>query len=188
MIFFDLPSAVFHLTSLRIERANVHVDWYAVPGREIADRAFALLDTDSDGKVSDKEGRAYAAKRLKTIRVEIDGKRVKPVLRNVFISDRKQMRSGLGNVEFVFDYPFPERLGRHTVAYAIGPQDLPAKLDTRLLYEPGLGGVALVSQRTAKDDTRIDIVYRVEKRPTFGPDDASAASVDAKDRGRGVPG
>ena len=158
-----------HFTSIRIERANVHVDWYAVPGDGIADRAFALIDADRDGKISNAEGRAYAAKRLRTIHVVIDGKRVKPVLRNVFISDLKQMRSGLGNVEFTFDYPFPERLGRHTVAYRIGPQDLPAKLDTRLLYSPGLGGVALVSQRTAKDNTRIDIVYRVEKAPTFGP-------------------
>ena len=168
MILFP-ASQVFHLTSLRIERANVHVDWYAVPGEEIADRAFDLIDANADGTISNAEGRAYAAKRLKTITVRIDGKVVKPALRNVFISDRKQMRSGLGNVEFVFDYPFPERSGRHTVAYTIGPQDLPAKLDTRLLYSPGLGGVALVSQRTAKDNTRIDIVYRVEKRPTFGP-------------------
>ncbi len=158
---------VLQMVSILVERNRVHTDWYSMPGSELGDAAFARIDANGDGTISETEGRAYATRALRDLTMVVDGKRRTLILRHVTIADRKQMGTGLGSIDFTFDAEVPERLGRHTLVFENRHRPATAKYETSILNDPTDKSLRIVAQRVSPDGSRLSLTYVVGKAPTF---------------------
>jgi hypothetical protein len=77
---------------------GVRVELRLIPGVEVADRVFALIDSDGDGKISSAEEQAYARRVLQDIALEVDGRRVPLALKGVEFPSRREMNEGVGAI------------------------------------------------------------------------------------------
>lgn len=77
---------------------GVRVDLRLIPGAQVADRIFALIDVDGDGKVSPAEEQAYARRVLQDVTLEVDGRRASLALTGVQVSSLREMKEGIGAI------------------------------------------------------------------------------------------
>jgi hypothetical protein len=77
-----------------LARDGVRVELRLVPGVEVADRVFALIDSDSDGQISSAEEQAYARRVMQDITLEVDGRRAPLALTGVEFPSRREMKEG----------------------------------------------------------------------------------------------
>jgi hypothetical protein len=73
---------------------GVRVELRLTPGVEVADRVFALIDSDGDGKISPSEEQAYARRVTRDIALEVDGRRAPLALTAVEFPSRREMQEG----------------------------------------------------------------------------------------------
>lgn len=77
---------------------DVRVELRLVPGVEVAERVFALIDSDGDGQISSAEEQAYARRVLQDIALEVDGRRAPLALKGVEFPSRREMNEGVGAI------------------------------------------------------------------------------------------
>jgi hypothetical protein len=77
---------------------GARVELRLVPGVEVADRVFAMIDVDGDGKISPAEEQAYARRVLQDITLEVDGRRAPLALTGVQFPSRREMNEGIGAI------------------------------------------------------------------------------------------
>jgi hypothetical protein len=77
---------------------GARVELRLVPGVFVADRVFALIDSDGDGQVSPSEEQAYARRVLQDIALEVDGRRAPLALKGVEFPSRREMKAGVGAI------------------------------------------------------------------------------------------
>lgn len=161
------PKRLYQLDSITVYRDSVDCDWYVMPGADLAADAFDRIDANCDGVVSDAEGQAYARRALRDITLTVDGKPRLFKLRNVSISDRKQMLTGLGSIDILFYFELPERLGRHTLVFENRHRRAISTFKTATLNDPADKSIRVVAPRQSAGGARLDLTYVVGKAPTF---------------------
>jgi hypothetical protein len=77
---------------------GVRVELRLIPGVQVADRVFALIDSDGDGQISSAEEQAYARRVMEEIALEVDGRRVPLALKGVEFPTRREMNEGVGAI------------------------------------------------------------------------------------------
>ncbi len=77
---------------------GVRVDLRLIPGVEVADRVFAMIDADGDGQISPAEEQAYARRVLRDVSLEVDGQRAPLALTSIHFPARREMNEGLGAI------------------------------------------------------------------------------------------
>ena len=77
---------------------GVRVELRLVPGVEVAERVFALIDSDGDGQISSAEEQAYARRVLQDVALEVDGRRATLTLKGVEFPSRREMDEGVGAI------------------------------------------------------------------------------------------
>jgi hypothetical protein len=77
---------------------GVRVELRLIPGVEVADRVFALIDSDGDGQISSAEEQAYARRVTEDIALEVDGRRTSLALTKVEFPTRREMNEGVGAI------------------------------------------------------------------------------------------
>jgi hypothetical protein len=88
------------VAQISLARDGVRVDLHLVPGVEVADRVFALIDLDGDGQISSAEGQAYARRVLTDVTLEVDGRRAPLALKGIEFPSRREMNEGVGAIRF----------------------------------------------------------------------------------------
>jgi nickel/cobalt exporter len=98
-------TAAAHVLDEYVEAAQItlapngaRVELRLVPGVEVADRIFALIDVDGDGQISAAEEQAYARRVLQDIALEVDGRRAPLALTGVEFPSRREMNEGTGAI------------------------------------------------------------------------------------------
>ena len=161
------PRKIFQLTSVRVGRRSVEIDWYSMPGSALAAATFDRIDTDRDGKVSVAEGQAYARRTLRDVTLVVDGKPRPLLVRHVTIVERKQMLTGLGSIDFLVYAEIPERLGRHTLSFENRHRRAVSTFKTGLLNDLGDPSLRILSPRQSAAGARLSLTYVVGKQPRF---------------------
>jgi hypothetical protein len=69
-----------------------------IPGVQVAEHIFALIDVDSDGHISPAEEQAYARRVLQDVALEVDGRRAPLALTGVQFPSRREMNAGVGAI------------------------------------------------------------------------------------------
>lgn len=77
---------------------GVRVELRLIPGVQVADRIFALMDVDGDGKISPAEEQAYARRVLQDVALEVDGRPAPLALTEVQFPSRREMNEGIGAI------------------------------------------------------------------------------------------
>lgn len=77
---------------------GIRIELRLVPGVQVADRVFALMDVDGDGEILHTEEQAYARRVLQDVTLEVDGRRVPLVLTGIQFPSRREMSEGTGEI------------------------------------------------------------------------------------------
>ncbi len=77
---------------------GVRIELRLIPGVEVADRVFALVDADGDGQISSAEQENYAESVMQDIALEVDGQRLPLSLTTVEFPSRSEMNEGVGEI------------------------------------------------------------------------------------------
>ena len=163
----QIQSQLFQLNSITIYRNGIDLDWYIMPGSELAANAFARIDTNGDGAVSEAEGKAYAKRAFRDVTLTVDGKPQTLLIRHVSISDRKQMLTGLGSVDYLVYVVLPERLGRRTLVFENRHRRALSTFKTATLNDPADRSIRILNPRQSAGGARLSLTYIVGKAPTF---------------------
>lgn len=77
---------------------DVRIELRLIPGAQVADRVFTLIDIDGNGQLSPVEEQSYARRVLQDIRLEVDGRRATLALTGVEFPSRPEMNEGIGAI------------------------------------------------------------------------------------------
>jgi len=77
---------------------GVRVELRLIPGVQVADRLFALIDVDGDGKISPAEEQSYARRVLQDVALGVDGRHATLALTGVQFPSRREMNEGIGAI------------------------------------------------------------------------------------------
>ena len=103
--------------SLGIERVDLEIDLTA--GVSVAPEVVAWIDTNSDGRISDSEGDAYARLLLGSVALAVDGRFAPIALIESRFPPIQDMRLGVGSVRVRATANVPAAsVGRHSVSYS----------------------------------------------------------------------
>jgi hypothetical protein len=86
------------VTQIALGPDGARVELRLIPGVQVADRVFALIDLDGDGQISSAEEQAYVQRVLQDITLEMDGRRAPLALTGVQFPSRQTMNEGLGAI------------------------------------------------------------------------------------------
>jgi hypothetical protein len=86
------------VAQLALAPDGVRVELRLIPGVQVAERVFALIDADGDGKISSAEGQAYARRVLQDVALEVDGQSAPLALAGVQFPSRHEMNEGIGAI------------------------------------------------------------------------------------------
>jgi hypothetical protein len=81
---------------------GVRVELRLIPGVRVAERVFASIDVDGDGRISSEEEQAYARLVMRDIALEVDGRRAPLALKGVEFPSRREMQEGVGAIRLDF--------------------------------------------------------------------------------------
>src|SRR5215468_8357825 len=86
------------IAQIALAPGGARVELRLIPGAQVADRIFALIDADGDGQISSAEGQAYARRALQDVALEVDGRRAPIALTGVQFPSRREMNEGVGAI------------------------------------------------------------------------------------------
>jgi hypothetical protein len=100
-----------------IEKSRVQIQMRLTPGVAVYEFVMAGIDTDGDGRVSNTEQRAYAARMLGDLSLSIDGQRLAPRLVSVQFPPLEDMRQGQGEILIELDAELPRGAGARKLTF-----------------------------------------------------------------------
>ncbi len=81
---------------------GARIELRLIPGVQVADRVFALIDADDDGQISAAEEQAYAQLVLQNLSLSINEKSVPLTITDTQFPTRQTMSEGLGTIRLTF--------------------------------------------------------------------------------------
>jgi nickel/cobalt exporter len=97
---------------------GMRVELRLIPGVQVADRVFALIDVDGDGNISSAEEQAYAQCVLQDIALEVDGQRALLALTGAQFPSRREISEGIGAIRLdLVAEVAPDAAGEHQLFF-----------------------------------------------------------------------
>jgi hypothetical protein len=81
---------------LTLASNGIAIELRLTPGVELADRAFAMIDRDGNGKISPAEEEAYARRIMHDVTLEVDQQRMALTLKGAQFPSKSDMKAGVG--------------------------------------------------------------------------------------------
>jgi nickel/cobalt transporter (NicO) family protein len=86
------------VAQIALAPGGARVELRLIPGVQVADRVFSMIDVDDDGQISSAEEQAYARRVLQDIALEVDGRSAPLALKGVQFPSRRAMNEGIGAI------------------------------------------------------------------------------------------
>lgn len=103
---------------LTLSSNGVAIELRLTPGVELADRAFAMIDRDGNGKISPAEEEAYARRIMQDLTLELDGQRMALTVKEIQFPSKSDMKAGVGVIQLSLWADASLRtLGDHQIAF-----------------------------------------------------------------------
>lgn len=90
------------VAQIALAPGGARVELRLIPGVQVADRVFAMIDINGDGQISSAEEQAYARRVLQDMALEVDGRRTPLALTGVEFPSRREMNEGTGAIRLDF--------------------------------------------------------------------------------------
>jgi len=166
LLAFPTPAAPHQLdeflqaTRVALARDRVVLEIDLTPGVKVAQRIFALIDTDGDRRISTAEGRAYARQVLEDVVLRLDDQRRRLTLVRADFPSLGEMGAGLGTIRLEAKADAPVDAGSHQLSYQNDHQpEIGAYLVNALV--PGTSRIEITGQRRDKLQRGIRLDYTV---------------------------
>jgi hypothetical protein len=78
---------------------GVRIELRLTPGVELADRVFAVIDTDHSGQLSSSEEQSYARRVVQDVSLELDGQHIPLALINIRFPSHPDMKDGTAAIQ-----------------------------------------------------------------------------------------
>ena len=88
------------VAQIALAPGGARVELRLIPGVQVADRVFAMIDVDDDGQISSAEEQVYARRVLQDITLEVDGRSAPLALIGIQFPPRSEMNEGIGAIRF----------------------------------------------------------------------------------------
>ena len=86
------------IAQIALAPGGVRVELRLIPGVQVADRVFAMIDVDGDAQISPAEEQVYARHVLQDIALEVDGRPTPLALMGIHFPARREMDEGIGAI------------------------------------------------------------------------------------------
>ena len=83
---------------IELARGGATVELRLIPGVEVAEHVFNMIDVDGDGQISTAEEQAYAQRVMQDVALEVDGRRAPLALKEFEFPSRPEMKGGVGAI------------------------------------------------------------------------------------------
>ena len=146
---------------IEIEPGRVELELDLTPGIALADAIIADLDFDGDGLLSREEQRAYAARVMNAVELELDGRRLQMQPLASTFPDLEAIRRGEGTIRLQANAVVPPRpAGRHQLVFRnTHRQDVSVYLANAVM--PSDDHLIVTGQRRDRDQRELTIDYVV---------------------------
>jgi hypothetical protein len=151
-----------------IDPDRVELELDLTPGIAVAERVLAELDRDRSGTISDAEARAYASVVEGGIRLELDGRVLRPELVESRPPAVDAVTRGEGTLHYRWAAPVPSLAeGRHELFYLNAHHhDIGVYLANVLV--PSSDRVAVTSQDRDTEQREFTVEYELKPSPARG--------------------
>ena len=105
------------IAQIALEPNGARVELRLIPGVQVADRVFAMIDVDGDGQISPAEEQAYAQRVLQDIVLEVDGRSVPLALTGIHFPPRREMNEGIGAIRLDLTAEAALGTGEHQLSF-----------------------------------------------------------------------
>jgi hypothetical protein len=95
-------------TLISIDKDEIRAEIRLTPGIAVFPSVLGTIDTDSDGVISQREGRAYADRVLHDLSLTIDGRGLPLRLVSTKFPEIQDMKEGLGEIHIEFTASLPD--------------------------------------------------------------------------------
>src|SRR4051794_22664672 len=96
---------------ISLEKDRVQVLMRLIPGVAVSPVVLKSIDTNSDGIISEVEGRVYAEHVLGDLSLSVDGHHLEPGLLSIYFPKIEEMKDGLGEIQIEFSAELPRAYG-----------------------------------------------------------------------------
>lgn len=146
---------------IEIETGRVALELALTPGIALGDAIIADLDFDGDGLLSREEQRAYAARVMNAVELELDGRRLQMQPLASTFPDLEAIRRGEGTIRLQANAVVPPRpAGRHQLVFRnTHRQDVSVYLANAVM--PSDDHLIVTGQRRDRDQRELTIDYVV---------------------------
>src|SRR5947209_2218343 len=96
---------------ISLEKDRVQVLMRLIPGVAVSPVVIESIDTNSDGIISEVEGRVYAEHVLGDLSLSVDGHHLEPGLLSIHFPKIEEMKDGLGEIQIEFSAELPRAHG-----------------------------------------------------------------------------
>jgi len=159
-------------TLISVDKDRVHGEIRLAPGAFIWKRVLHLIDTDSDGIISDAEQRAYASRVLGDLMLTVDGQRLPLVLVSVQSASVEFLREGMGDIRIDFDAVAPAGNGNRRLTFENHHQrGMSVYLVNSLV--PSDSNILIVAQHRNHNQSSYQLDYE-QRSITVGQDNLAA--------------
>lgn len=86
------------VAKIGLSHEAVQIELHLIAGVQVADRIFAMIDVDGDGRITPEEEQAYAQRVVQDLALEVDGRRVPIALLRTQFPSRSEMYEGVGEI------------------------------------------------------------------------------------------
>jgi hypothetical protein len=146
---------------ISIDPDRVRIELDLTPGMSVAGAVLSDIDRDRDGSISDAEGKAYVARVVGALSIDVDGVTVTPTVTSAAFPSPIAIRNGVGIIQIRLTAPLAERTrGAHRLRFrnAYRP-DIGVYLANALV--PANDRVAITGQERDVDQRNVYVDYVV---------------------------
>jgi hypothetical protein len=139
---------------------GLRVELNLTPGVDVADRVFAVIDSDRNRQISRGEEQAYAQRVLREITLKLDDRPLSLVLTGVEFPSRTEMKEGLGVISLKLFAASTMSSGEHKLSFR--NEHLPeiAVYQANTL-QPQAATIEITSQQRDALQHELDVNFRI---------------------------
>ncbi|WP_424952005.1 hypothetical protein [Deinococcus sp.] len=149
---------------LTLTPGKVLLELDLTPGSQVAGTLLGALDANGDGKASDAEGRAYAAKVLARSTLTVGGAAVPWTLDTVTVPPLNILRIGGDTLKIYASAKRPDAVGAQTLSYHNRYQPARSQWIANVFLQPAGGWqYAVTGQQHSADGQQLTVKYTVSR-------------------------
>jgi hypothetical protein len=174
--------------TIRVAPDGVTIHLRLVPGVEVSERIWAVIDTDRSGELSAAEQQAYARRVAGDLALNVDGRETMLDVESMSFPSHADTVKGVGQISLGLHARLDLAGGDHRLQFVSNHRPASSVYLVNTLL-PAEGGIDISGQQRSPDQTRYELRFRLRPAGPVAPDCQASVSCPSTTRARpsGLP-